>query len=220
MADENNTFDQAAYWVARHEKYKGDPRSVGNLAADAKANADGEHDLKRAVALAARLLGSQGSSVVDLGCGYGRVAADFIDSGYEYLGVDVSPVAISQAKDREPRGKFIVSDLSNWADTGKFHVCSVLYVFVHFVDDDKWRRFLHTAMSLVREGGWLYFADHFPEHRSRPVPHVTSRPLSDYEVEFEANGFKLDLGMQGVFRKLLGKSSHGGHMHFARKIRS
>lgn len=149
MANENNTFDQAAYWVARYENYKRHPRSVGNLAADTKVNADGEHNLKWAVALAARLLGSQGSSVVDLGYGYGRVAADFIESGYECLWIDVLPVAICQAKGRETRGGFFVFNLSSWANKGKFYICSAIYVSVHFVDDENWRRFFHTAMPLI-----------------------------------------------------------------------
>ena len=35
-------FDQSKYWIERHDAYRGDPRSVGNMAASVEENARGE----------------------------------------------------------------------------------------------------------------------------------------------------------------------------------
>jgi ubiquinone/menaquinone biosynthesis C-methylase UbiE len=50
-------------------------------------------------------------TVLDLGCGYGRMAEIF--NPKRFVGVDVSPDLIAEAKERYPKHKFIEADLLN-----------------------------------------------------------------------------------------------------------
>lgn len=185
-----NEFDQAAYWRDRHEKLNGDPRSVGNLSATIEANQQGEAALKSSISRVAAVLKDECSSVLDLGCGYGRTAQPWIDMGYNYTGVDVSETALHEARKRSPRGKFVCADLNRWAPTHGYDVVAILYVLVHFVDDTDWRRFLNVSMLATQK--YLVIGDHFPASREQPAPHVVSRPLSDYVPLLEEGGLRLD----------------------------
>jgi trans-aconitate methyltransferase len=184
-------FDQSQYWIERHEKLRGDPRSVGNLATTLEQNQQGEEAFKKAIAVAARLLAPGRKSVVDLGCGYGRVAGSFIDAGLSYTGFDVSAEALIQAREREPRGTFIETDLLTWSTERRYDVVGVFYVLVHFVKDDDWSTFLRRCMSAVSDGGCLFLADHYPGER-QGAAHYVARPFADYVPELAHGGFVVD----------------------------
>ncbi|MCY0096400.1 class I SAM-dependent methyltransferase [Hoeflea ulvae] len=193
-------FDQAEFWINRHIVYKDDPRSVGNAAVSVEANLDGEKDLQAAIAqLAKRFSSHNYSTVLDLGCGYGRVADSFISNGFKYTGIDISKDALETAKKQYPQGKFIQGDLRNIKLDSKFDVVSILYVLVHFVDDSDWKSFLRTACEYLTPGGKLVFADHFPTERSSPVAHAVSRPIGDYIDFFREVGMELDSELQKDF---------------------
>lgn len=59
-------------------------------------------------------------TVADLGCGYGRIAGQFIELGYDYTGVDISPDAIEAAKKRHPTANFVCSTLNAWDPNERF----------------------------------------------------------------------------------------------------
>jgi SAM-dependent methyltransferase len=197
-------FDRDRYWIGRHERYRGDPRSVGNLGRPVEEKRRAEGLLRARVGAAARLL-RPWRSVLDVGCGYGRVAPAFIDAGYEYVGVDVSPVAIEAARALEPRGSYRVGSALEIELDRRFDLVCVLYVFVHFVDDGDWRRLLAKLAGLVEEGGGLLFADDFPQRVQRPAPHVAQRPLRAYRDRLRPLGMRLDRRFPGQLAAAVGR---------------
>lgn len=184
-------FNQSQYWRERHRKLEGDPRSVGNLGRSLEDNVKSEASVIATVERAARLL-APARSVLDLGCGYGRVSQCFTRQGYRYLGIDVSPEAIRQARERNPDAEFAVGDLATWTTERRFDVVLVLYVFVHFVDDTAWRSLLERSLSWLNAGGSLLIADQFPAARENKIQHVVGRPLSDYVAMLGSQGFAFD----------------------------
>lgn len=195
-------FNQTEFWIKRHSEYKDDPRSVGNAAASRAENLNGEKDLQAAVSSLARRFSRMGLvDVLDLGCGYGRVAGSFISNRMTYTGVDVSQDALDLAKKRNPKGRFIQGDLRNVEIKNKYDIVSILYVLVHFVDDSEWEDLIRRACSSLRPGGRLVFADYFPPERSSPVAHVVSRPIEDYIKIFDDIGFEMDVEMINDFSK-------------------
>jgi SAM-dependent methyltransferase len=50
--------------------------------------------------------------VCDLGCGGGRLSASLLQSGYDVVGVDISPAMIAIAKKRAPRARFISGSIA------------------------------------------------------------------------------------------------------------
>jgi SAM-dependent methyltransferase len=189
--EEKRRFNQTQYWLDRHERLEGDPRSVGNLGKSLAENHAAESFVRRWSRCAAGLL-RPCRSVLDVGCGYGRTASSFIDAGYEYVGIDVSPVAIAAARIQEPRGQYIVGSAGNHEFARTFDLVCVLYVFVHFTEDADWRELIHRLALIIRPGGKLLFADELPTDVLRPQPHVTERPLALYTAAFAEVGLEID----------------------------
>lgn len=52
-------------------------------------------------------------SVLEVGCGSGVLAAMLIAAGVHYSGFDISPVGIEKARQRNPRGQFMVGDATD-----------------------------------------------------------------------------------------------------------
>jgi SAM-dependent methyltransferase len=209
-------FDQAEYWIERHKRLQGDPRSVGNVGKSVEENLKGEELIKRNVSAVARLLKPSRRSVLDLGCGYGRVANEFLQQGFEYIGIDVSPDAIKQAQLDNPEGKFQVMDLNEWEPAAGYDVVCALYILVHFVDDDKWSAFLDGALRSVDDDGYFVFADEFPDERKTAGSHVVIRPLSEYTAHLSRHGFQLDTDLKAKFVSEC-QSRASEQFHFARR---
>jgi SAM-dependent methyltransferase len=184
-------FDQVAYWRSRHERLRGDPRSVGNLGLSAEENLAGERRLRLIVERAAELL-KPAASVLDIGCGYGRVSSCFTEKGYDYLGVDLSHDAIQEAYARNPKARFVTADLGNWDTDERFDVVCALYLFVHFVDDAAWESIVRRSLSWVRPGGAILIADQFPPERIVAGDHVLVRPFDEYGDLLKRSGFTVD----------------------------
>lgn len=208
-------FDQARYWLERHQKLEGDPRSVGNLSATLEQNHAGEVELKALVRTAATRAG--GHSALDLGCGYGRVADAVMQTGMSYTGVDVSPVALAQARLDNPSAKFVQADLATWEPTFTCDLVLILYVFVHFVDDDAWARFARASMRAVAPGGTWLIADNFPNEREAKVAHVVTRPLSDYDPFLAEAGLAWDVLAMQALRDEHPQAGQARHFRFARR---
>jgi len=212
MSDE---FDQTQYWLDRHQRLEGDPRSVGHLGRSVERNKRSEQVVANVVSRAAKLLKPR-KTVIDVGCGYGRVSRSFTENGYDYLGVEVSPIAVRQAKENNPNATFLVCDLAHWNTDRTFDIVSVLYVFVHFVDDAAWSSIVNRCLSWVAPEGVLLFADNFPEQRVSGR-HYVGRPLSEYEEIFSRSGFVLDDAFGEALRS---DGSGGGTNHFRLARRS
>lgn len=194
------TFDQNDFWVKRHQKLHGDPRSVGNTSKSLESNLEAETRIAKSASVIAETLKPY-SSVLDIGCGYGRVAASFCDRGYSYTGVDVSPVAIEQAKEREPRGTYLAGSALDIDIDQTFDLIAILYVFVHFTDDDDWQRLIEKLVGRLNRGGGLLIADQFSETPERPNTHVRLRPLSMYSDLLAEFGLTIDQGFQSKLAK-------------------
>ncbi|MFH1184755.1 MAG: class I SAM-dependent methyltransferase [Chloroflexota bacterium] len=210
-------FDQNAYWIQRHERFRNDPRSVGNLSKTLEQNIAAEKQIQRWVGCAARVLKPY-ASVLDVGCGYGRVAGVFCNEGYEYTGIDVSSVAVEAARKIEPRGSYVVGSALDADFPRRFDLVSVLYVFVHFVNDDDWRKLIARLVGMLNDGGGLLFADSFPTKTLRPAPHVTQKPLAAYESIFRTLGMKLDSSFRDRLASALGTGASLPPVYLARKL--
>jgi SAM-dependent methyltransferase len=208
------SFDQAAYWIKRHRDFLNDPRSVGNMAVSREANEKGEAVLGRIVEEAARLAGVP-RSVLDAGCGYGRVTSSFAVAGFDYTGIDISPDAIAEARRRHPTQRFVVADLTSWRAPRLYGLVSALYLFIHFVDDHRWQAVLERTMSWIEPGGALLFAEQFSDRRTSKADHVVVRRLSDYVPVLNRLGFDLDGDFHAALAERCNDSGLAPHLDLA-----
>jgi SAM-dependent methyltransferase len=115
---------------------------------------------------------------LDVGCGTGEQTLLAASSGAEALGVDVSPLALEQARGKAAaRGipaaaggqigsaRFEVADALSLADLGLSFDTIVDSGLFHVFDDDSRSRYIASLASVLRPGGHLYlmcFSDRQP----------------------------------------------------------
>jgi SAM-dependent methyltransferase len=98
--------------------------------------------------------------VIDLGCGSGENAIFFAMAGLEVVGVDGSPEAIRQARDKAVnRGVSLRFDVADVLDLvghrESFDTATDSGVF-HVFDDEDRPRYAHSVRGVLRPGGHLF----------------------------------------------------------------
>ena len=107
--------------------------------------------------------------VLDAGCGTGEQTLLAASSGAEALGVDVSPLAVEQARAKAAaRGisaRFEVADALSLEDLGLDFDTIIDSGLFHVFDDESRVRYIASLASVLRPGGRLYlmcFSDRQP----------------------------------------------------------
>jgi SAM-dependent methyltransferase len=107
--------------------------------------------------------------VLDVGCGTGEQTLLAASSGAEALGVDVSPLALEQARGKAAargiKARFEVADALSLADLGVSFDTVIDSGLFHVFDDDNRARYVASLASVLRPGGHLYlmcFSDRQP----------------------------------------------------------
>lgn len=122
-------------------------------------------------------------TVVDLGCGYGRLCQCFCPE--KYLGLDVNPEAIAKARTLFPMYQF--------KDTnGKLFPKADLYfsytLFLHLTDEE-----IHYILDIV-DCSWFVVAEILGhEWRRDGLPPVYNREFDEYLKIFKEHGFSLHM---------------------------
>ena len=193
--EDSSVFEEKGYWVERHERLRGDVRSVGNLGKSVEQNAEGQALLRERlkIVLTHLIPSPAGKSVLDLGCGIGLLSPVFTGYGLTYLGVDVSPAAVEQARqvNPSPRADFVVGDLVTHQEPRRFDVVVASYVLVHLVEDDDWIATLKNIAGWLHDDGYFVLIDDVPEARRDEPRHVVTRTLQQYREALPQCGLRL-----------------------------
>jgi SAM-dependent methyltransferase len=140
----------------------------------------------------------EGSSVLELGCGPGTDAQELAANRW-YVGVDLSRVQLSIARQRAPHATFIVGDVTSIAfRPASFDGVVAFYVFNHVPLEEVAPTFARIFRWL-RPGGWLMSSlltteadDRVEEWLDVPMFFAGARPES-YDRLLRDAGFELEL---------------------------
>jgi cyclopropane fatty-acyl-phospholipid synthase-like methyltransferase len=107
--------------------------------------------------------------VLDVGCGTGEQTLLAASSGADALGVDVSPLAIDQARGKAAargiKARFEVADALSLGEQGLTFDTVIDSGLFHVFDDDRRARYVASLASVLRPDGRLYlmcFSDRQP----------------------------------------------------------
>lgn len=110
------TYDPIVYWIGRGPTYE-------------RRLAPGLQDAQERV-LAPILARLDYASVLDAGCGYGRLGALLRDDA-SYTGIDVSPHLLAAAAKRIPGGEFIETTMLDFRTRRRWDLVACLQVLMH-----------------------------------------------------------------------------------------
>lgn len=164
-------------------------------------------------------------SILEIGCGTGWLAEKLSSMG-PYLGIDISPAAVTVAKGRVPEVEFVAADLHSWEYAGKHDVVVMVDTIAYFRDQDM---AVSRTWKFLNTNGWLVLTTVNPFVYSRissigpPQPGQTRKWLtrSDLVSLLHRNGFEIvkcytvfPAGDRGILRLLnsrkIAKALFGG----------
>ncbi len=104
-----NELDKSKIIERYNKRYKQFGVSINTLNSGTECHRQLRFDILRQVGI------ESGDSVLDLGCGFGDFLLYCQNKGLkvDYLGVDINPLLISEARNRFPHGKFEVRDIQD-----------------------------------------------------------------------------------------------------------
>lgn len=104
---------------------------------------------------------SRKATVLDYGCGYGRILTELSDVGFKHLfGVDLSPVMIERARGNCPEATLQVSDGKKIPLAGNTVEAVILVaVLTSIPRDEDQRQLLGEIRRVLKPGGYLYIND-------------------------------------------------------------
>ncbi len=148
-------YDPLAYWTARAERCAGDLfQTVCGYGLSAERNRAMDR-LQRFVL--GRMLGRRvgGRQVLDFGCGAGRFTGWFLDRGARYLGVDLSPAMLENARRRHPGADFRLLEESRLAEPADHFDLAVSVTVLQHNPYRAQSEALDELLRVVRPGGLL-----------------------------------------------------------------
>lgn len=100
-------------------------------------------------------MAAPGASVLDAGCGQGRVGGHLAEKGYDVVGVDLDEQLISEARESFPQGEWLVGDLADFRHGGSFDVVVSAGNVLTFLDPRTRRSALMNLARVLTEDGRL-----------------------------------------------------------------
>ncbi len=101
----------------------------------------------------------KGKSVLDAGCGTGKICEVAVERGAAFVkGIDLSPAMIEKARENCPAGTFECNDLST-VDLGQYDVIICGLVLGHIADLDP---VLSKLIRALKSGGHIILTDFHP----------------------------------------------------------
>jgi SAM-dependent methyltransferase len=140
--------------------------------------------------LLARHVG-RSARVLDLGCGYGRVLAELVESGFENVaGADTSVAMVERARRLVPGIAIAqIQGVPTHYETGAFDAVLLFAVLTCIPRDHDQRELMNEVMRLLAPGGVVYLSDFLLQADARNLERYRSghEHFGRYGV-FEAEG--------------------------------
>ena len=195
-AEAKTGFDPASYWNKRYEHV--------DLVRSGHMDLPAEYNIwlyarkqKRLVEVLAKLGFSLfKSKLLEVASGSGAYLDFWKQEGVgEYLGIDLSDIAIQSLKQRYPKHQFLQYDLNtsglpNAVGVG-YDIATALDVLYHVVDDERFNHALIELAMVLKPGGLLVIHDQFIHRSTSDHGYIKWRSLMDYEKALQAAGFEI-----------------------------
>lgn len=114
-----------------------------------------DHTAEQARAIGALIADGPGSEILDVGCGFGRIAGPLHQQGYDVTGIDASPAQLRLAQQRNPGPAYLEADMRHPPPGPYDAVLNVFSSFGYFERRDDDVAALRAWSSVLRTGGVL-----------------------------------------------------------------
>lgn len=137
-----------------------------------------------------------GSRILDIGCGTGRVAK-YLSKNFNVTGIDNAPQMIKVAKTTAPKAVFLEMNLFRlkFPDTQKFDALVCFFTLLH-VEKSIFERIIRSLLQLLRKEGFFIISMVLGDYNKdanlmNKMFHYTAYEESDLLTIFENCGLKV-----------------------------
>jgi ubiquinone/menaquinone biosynthesis C-methylase UbiE len=113
----------------------------------------------------------KGDSILDVGCGTGKVSNYLDEKGYKITGIDLNEKALEENHQRNANIIYKVADVTTRLpfENSSFDAIIVSYVFVSIIAKEKQKLAAEEIKRVLKKGGylWLCEATYSPEYIER-----------------------------------------------------
>ncbi|MGC1307151.1 MAG: class I SAM-dependent methyltransferase [Phormidesmis sp.] len=100
-----------------------------------------------------------GAKILDMGCGYGRLATQLADLGFAVAGTDTSPAMLEQARKNAPDCEFKpYQNVLPWADD-TFEVVLLVTLLTSVPSDLEQRQIMSEVKRVLKPEGCIFVSD-------------------------------------------------------------
>lgn len=139
----------------------------------------------------------EGSKILDIGCGFGKISLELASYGYSVTGIDVNVEAIRLSEtaakglavnvNTEGKAEFVVGNASDLPFQESSFDLAVMQAFLTTVPDTQERvRMIQEAFRVLKSGGYLYLVE-FGQNWHLQL--YRKRYLQDFPVTKEEGSF-------------------------------
>ncbi|TFF25581.1 class I SAM-dependent methyltransferase [Jiella endophytica] len=139
-------------------------------------------------------------TVVDVGCGEGRLAARLLDDGFEVAGADPSPRAIEKAREKASAARLELADAEHLPFEDKSFDAVVFLNSLHHVPSESLPGALGEARRIARPDAPILIVEPLPEGSLYEV----MRPVEDEASAYHAAGVAIADAVRGEQLELKG----------------
>ena len=113
-------------------------------------------------------------SILELGCGNGRDAEYIVSKvGFKnYMGIDASASLIERAKEKVPKGNFIVGDMRDYLSHMKQFGIIFAFASLLHMKHEELIKILKNCQEMLKTGGILYISSKYGEYREIEVKNL------------------------------------------------
>lgn len=135
------------------------------------------------------------NTIVDFGCGYGRLSRSF--SPDKYIGIDLNPNAIKMAKENNPEYNYLEIDVNS-----EYPKCDAIFAHTVFLHNDNTT--LKSILKRLENTGakYIIISDVISKDwHNGFIPPTFYRDLNDYNSLMENIGFKFISETKKVYKR-------------------
>ncbi|NVM02948.1 MAG: class I SAM-dependent methyltransferase, partial [Candidatus Helarchaeota archaeon] len=123
----------------------------------------------------------------------------------DYLGIDISEIAVERLKVIFPEYRFICVDISELKIEEKFDLVFMIDVTQHIVSDEKFRKSMEFVKSILKNNGY-FFVSSWLKNNVRNTYYEKSRGIEYYKENFPDYNFSEPVQFSDKFLMIISKN--------------
>jgi MoaA/NifB/PqqE/SkfB family radical SAM enzyme/SAM-dependent methyltransferase len=120
------------------------------------------------------------STILDIGCGNGRIYKPFMNDNVKYVGIDISETAINYCKKKYPNAQF---EVANFFDIDIKADVIIDSTFFHIIEPNKRQEYLNVIKRCLNKDGRLLLVSFYSDNSEVPCLKIEDTNIYEWGID-------------------------------------